>query len=78
MVGIEKLGTSSKARHPAWHRAGPTRAHLTPAQAFGVQREFVVDNLLIRVHFIIEIFGGLASRHGSLNSLLQVALYLPS
>jgi len=45
------------------------------------EREFCIDNLLVRVHFIIVMirWTGLApSSHGSLNSLFQVALHLPS
>ena len=41
------------------------------------EREIYTDNLVIRVHFIIEMSRP-ALRHGSLNSLFQVALYLPS
>jgi len=37
------------------------------------ERGFFIDNLLVLIHF-----GGPASRHGSLSSLFQVALYLPS
>ena len=40
-------------------------------------REIFIDSLLVRVHFIIEI-NRPALRHGSLNSLFKVALYLPS
>jgi len=36
-------------------------------------REIFIDNLLVRVHFIIKM-SRLALRHGSLNSLFQVAL----
>ena len=41
------------------------------------EREIFIDNLLVRVHLIIEMSRP-ALRHGSLNSLFQVALYLPS
>ena len=41
------------------------------------EREILIDNLLVRVHLIIEMSRP-ALRHGSLNSLFQVALYLPS
>ena len=41
------------------------------------KREIFVDNLLVRVHVIIEMSRS-ALRHGTLNSLFQVALYLPS
>ena len=33
----------------------------------------IIDNLLVPIHINIEIFGGLASRHGGLNSFYQVA-----
>ena len=36
-----------------------------------------MDNLLVRVHLIIEMIRP-ALRHGSLNSLFQVASYLPT
>ena len=52
--------------------------HFTARKAAGNQeREIFIDNLLVRVHLIIEISRP-ALRHGSLNSLFQVALYLPS
>ena len=39
------------------------------------EREFFVDNLMVRIHLIIEmIFSRPALRHGSLNSLFQIAL----
>ena len=41
------------------------------------EREIFIDNLLVQVHFIIEMSRP-ALRHGSLTSLFQVALYLPS
>jgi len=41
------------------------------------EREIFIDNLLVRVHFIIEMSRP-ALRRGSLNSLFHVALYLPS
>ena len=41
------------------------------------EREIFIDNLLVRVHLIIEMSRP-ALRHGSYNSLFQVALYLPS
>ena len=45
----------------------------------GREREFFVYNLLVRIHIIVLInLSRTASRHGSLNSLFQVALYLPS
>ena len=42
-----------------------------------LDREIFIGNLLVRVHFIIETSRP-ALRHGSLDSLFQVALYLPS
>ena len=41
------------------------------------EREIFLDNLLVRVHLIIEMSRP-ALRHGSLNPPFQVALYLPS
>jgi hypothetical protein len=41
------------------------------------EREIFIDNLLVRIHLIIEM-NRPALRRGSLNSLFQVALYLPS
>ena len=41
------------------------------------EREIFIDNLLVRVHLIIEMSRP-ALRHGSLNSLSQGALYLSS
>ena len=41
------------------------------------EREIFIDNLLVRVRLIIEMSRP-ALRHVSLNSLFQVALYLPS
>ena len=50
-------------------------------RAVGVQgyreREIFIDKQLVRVRLIIEMSRP-ALRHGSLNSLFQVALYLPS
>ena len=43
----------------------------------GPEREICIDNLLVRVHLIIEMSRP-ALRHGSLDSFFQVALYLPS
>jgi len=41
------------------------------------EREFFIDNLVVRIPYIIVMISGLASRHGSLNSLFQSALHLP-
>ena len=40
------------------------------------EREIFIDSLLVRVHLIFEMSRP-ALRHGSLNSLFQVALHLP-
>ena len=50
------------------------------------ERDFFIDNLLVRIHLIIAMilvnhrdnFSGPALRHETLNSLVQVALYIPS
>ena len=39
------------------------------------ERKFLVDNLLVRIQ---DDFSRPTMHHGSLNSLFQVALYLPS
>ena len=39
------------------------------------ERDFFIDNILVRTHLD---FSGPVLRHGRLNSLFQVALYLPS
>ena len=49
----------------------------------GREKEFFIDNLLVRIHSIIEMilvndFSKPALHHESLNSPFQVALYLPS
>jgi len=60
------------------------RHHLPPPPAYTTcargkaQREFFTDNLLVRIHLIIENKNRPVLRHGSLKSLFQVALYLPS
>ena len=41
------------------------------------EREIFIDNLLVRVHLIIEMSRP-ALRHGNLSFLFRVALYLPS
>ena len=40
---------------------------------FRRKREFFIDNLLVRAHFIIQISSRPALRHGSLDSLFHVA-----
>ena len=42
------------------------------------EREFFIDNLLVRIQLNIEMIVVPALSHGSLNSLFQVALYIPS
>ena len=49
----------------------------TSLALLSLKREIFIDNLLVRVHFIIEMSRP-ALRNGSLNSLFQVAVYLPS
>ena len=53
------------------------RGPVLPAEPAPREREILIDNLLVRVHFIIEMSRP-ALRHESLNPLFQVALYLPS
>ena len=48
-----------------------------PAEDLARERESFIDNLLVRFHLIIEMSRP-ALRQGSLNSLFQVAVYLPS
>ena len=54
---------------------GPKAPGLT--WSVGPNREIFIEDLLDRVHLIIEMSRP-ALRHRSLNSLFQVALYLPS
>ena len=57
---------------------GPLRdGNLEDVLSSATEREIFIDNLLVRVHLIIEMSRP-ALRHGSLNSLFQVAVYLPS
>ena len=50
-----------------------------PEAVLARERDFFIDNLPVRIQFIIEIdFSRPALRHGSWNSLFQVAFYLPS
>jgi len=44
----------------------------------GRERESFIDNLLVRIHCIIVMIGGPASRHGSLNSLFGQGGYQPT
>ena len=79
--------TEARRAHPVPRRAS---SELMPGGGFVLatsrpkagsswtrEREIFIDNLLVRVHLIIEMSRP-ALRHGSLNSLFQVALYLPS
>ena len=56
-------------------RVTPVALRLHRSLALG-EREIFIDNLLVRVHLIIKM-GRPALRHGSMNSLFQVVLYLP-
>ena len=47
------------------------------ASSLLTEREIFIDNLLVRVHLIIDMSRP-ALTHGSLNPLSQVALHLPS
>ena len=56
-----------------------SRYLLSRAYNLSKEREFFIDNLLVRIHLFIErMFSGPAVRHESLNFLSQVALYLSS
>ena len=67
---------SGQIDRPKWttFRALPFCDRLVGFQG---EREIFIDNLLVRVHLIIDMSGP-ALRHGRLNPLFQVALYLPS
>ena len=80
---MAKTGTSSprprtwwerSARASARQRAEPPRAVRRSNSASETRSEFI-DNLLVRIHVIIEMT---ALCHGSLSSLSQLALHLPS
>ena len=63
-------------------REARVRRHIEPRQGQRrwvsiAEREIFIDNLLVRVHLIIETSRP-ALRHGNLNSLFQAALCLPS
>ena len=49
-----------------------------PNMHLQAEREFFIDNLLVRIHFIIVMIRWTGLAPGSLNSLFQVALHLPS
>ena len=61
------------------HPSAPLRP-LRERDAIGlIEREFFIDNLLVQIHFVIEMI--LVDRPramGALNSLFRAALYLPS
>jgi len=60
-------------------RGGPVQALVLAFRARCVhtaEREFFIDNLLVRIHYIIVMVSEPASRHRNLNSLFQVALQL--
>ena len=42
------------------------------------ERVFFIDNLLVRLHFIIEMVGWTGLAYGSLDSIFQADLHLPS
>ena len=42
---------------------------MLPAQVTHLEREFLIDNLLVRIHFIIAMIRWTGSHHGNLNSL---------
>ena len=63
--------------HKAKHRCVFPVRHLAAWTPLQGEREIFIENLLVRVHLFIEMSRP-ALRHGSLNSLFQVALYLPS
>ena len=60
-----------------WEVVGPalSEAFLGSNQAFGVDRDFFLDNLLVRFHWIIEMV--LVDRPCAM-AVFQVASYLPS
>ena len=49
-----------------------------PCSRACVQRVVLIDNLLVRIQFIIVMIRWTGPRHGSLNSFFHVALHLPS
>ena len=65
-------------RPPAPPTALDQRAAQTLPQRGERGREFCIDNLLVRINFIMEMIWWTVSRHGILNSVFQVALHLPS
>ena len=69
---VEALGR----RVSGWHPTNSSEPSQLGEEQVSSQRarEIFIDNLLARVHLIIEMCRP-ASRHGSLSSLFQVALY---
>ena len=49
-----------------------------PGSYSSTEKDFSIDNLLVRIHLSSRCLGGPASRHGSLSFIFQVALHLPS
>ena len=47
-------------------------------QAGGIERNSFIGNLLVRIHFIVEMIWWTGLSPWELNSLFQVALHLPS
>jgi hypothetical protein len=67
------------SRRPSRQAAAAFNGSLVGGVSYerGRERKIFIATLLVRVHLIIEMSRP-ALRHGSLNSLFQVALYLPS
>ena len=78
---VRERGTLRQSKMEKAKSEGQSLASLYDSRGLhtsqGREGEIFIDNLLVRVHLIIEM-SRLALRHGSLNSLFQVALYLPS
>ena len=79
--GTVIMSNLTQSRTPT-QRTGLQRGNMVKSKGLSVtlsvgEREIFIDNLLVRVHLIIEMSRS-ALRHGSSNSLFQVALYLPS
>ena len=73
MVALERGSVSNERGNPVQPaKAGGLDGHDLASER---EREIFIDSLLVRVHLIIEMSRP-ALRHGSLNSLFQVALSL--
>ena len=59
-----------------WELCGQTQSPRIDLEDSIQEREFFIDNLLVRIHFIIVIIRWTGLGHGSLNSLSKVALHL--